>query len=78
MKNLSEKDAYIKDLQTSMRHKDSLNMALVMNLKGSLQDINDQDINIKVDKGVVFIDLSDKLLFNTGKYNSSRKHSGSC
>jgi len=34
-----------------------------MNLKGAIGNMDDQDINIKVDKGVVFIDISDKLLF---------------
>ena len=43
-------------------------MALIMNLKKNLDDINDKDVNIKVDKGVVFIDISDKMLFNSGKY----------
>jgi chemotaxis protein MotB len=51
-----------------MARKDSLNMALVMNLKGAIGNLNDQDINIKVDKGVVYIDISDKLLFKSGKY----------
>lgn len=66
--NLGAKDAYIQSLQSAMAHKDSLNMALVMNLKGAVGDLNDQDINIKVDKGVVYIDISDKLLFNSGQY----------
>ena len=39
-----------------------------MNLKRSLADINDKDINIKVEKGVVYIDISDRLLFNSGQY----------
>jgi len=68
MENLGMKDAYIKDLQTSMAKKDSLNMSLVMNLKGAVGDLSDKDINIKVDKGVVLIDISDKLLFKSGKY----------
>ena len=66
--NIGAKDAYIKDLQSEMKRKDSLNMVLVMNLKGAVGDLNDQDINIKVDKGVVFIDISDKLLFKSGSY----------
>lgn len=66
--NIGSKDAYIKDLQGSIARKDSLNMQLVMNLKGAIGDLNDQDINIKVDKGVVYIDISDKLLFKSGKY----------
>ena len=66
--NLGAKDAYIVDLQSAMARKDSLNMALVLNLKGAIGNMNDQDINIKVDKGVVYIDISDKMLFRTGKY----------
>ena len=66
---LSERDAYIKDLQSAMARKDSLNLNLVMNLKGAFSDVSDTDIDVKVDKGVVFISISDKLLFNTGKYD---------
>lgn len=66
--NLGAKDAYIVDLQSAMARKDSLNMALVLNLKGAIGNMNDKDINIKVDKGVVYIDISDKMLFRTGKY----------
>ena len=44
-------------------------MALVMNLKGAIGNMDDKDINIKVDKGVVFIDISDKLLFKSGSYD---------
>jgi len=68
MDNLGMKDAYIQGLQKSLAQKDSLNMALVMNLKGAIGNLEDKDINIKVDKGVVFIDISDKLLFKSGKY----------
>jgi len=67
--NIGVKDAYIKDLQTAMNRKDSMNMALVINLKSAIGNLNDKDINIKVDKGVVYVDISDKLLFNSGKYN---------
>ncbi len=64
--NLSSKDAYIQDLQTAMSRKDSLNMTLVMNLKSALNDVNDKDVNIQVEKGVVYISISDKLLFKSG------------
>lgn len=69
MENIGAKDAYIQTLQQQMAKKDSLNMALVMNLKGAIGNLDDQDINIKVDKGVVYIDISDKLLFASGKYD---------
>lgn len=68
MENIGAKDNYIQTLQQQMARKDSLNMVLVMNLKGAIGNLNDQDINIKVDKGVVYIDISDKLLFKSGKY----------
>ena len=71
--NLGAKDAYIQSLQSAMAHKDSLNMALVNNLKGAIGDLNDKDINIKVDKGVVYVDISDKLLFASGKYDVTKK-----
>ena len=66
LENLGSKDAYIQDLQSAMARKDSLNMALVMNLKSALSDVNDKDVNIQVEKGVVFINISDKLLFESG------------
>src|ERR1700733_7829412 len=71
--NIGNKDAYIQNLQAALAHKDSLNMALVMNLKGAIGNMDDQDINIKVEKGVVFIDISDKLLFKSGSYDITEK-----
>ena len=68
MDNLGIKDAYIQNIQRQMSYKDSLNMALVINLKGAIGNLEDDDINIKVDKGVVYVDISDKLLFKTGSY----------
>lgn len=68
LENIGSKDDYIQTLQSSIARKDSLNMALVMNLKGAIGNLNDEDINIKVEKGVVYIDISDKLLFKSGKY----------
>ena len=68
MDNLGIKDAYIQNIQRQMSYKDSLNMALVINLKGAIGNLEDGDINIKVDKGVVYVDISDKLLCKTGSY----------
>lgn len=73
MENIGAKDAYIQTLQQQMSRKDSLNMALVMNLKGAIGNLDDQDINIKVDKGVVYVDISDKLLFKSGSYDVTER-----
>jgi chemotaxis protein MotB len=74
--NIGAKDLYIQDLQGSMARKDSINMSLVMNLKGAIGDLNDEDINIKVDKGVVYVDISDKLLFKSGSFTITDKAKG--
>lgn len=76
MENMGAKDAYIQTLQQQMARKDSMNMALVMNLKGAIGNLDDQDINIKIDKGVVYIDISDKLLFTSGSYDITDKAKG--
>lgn len=74
--NIGAKDIYIKDLQSAIARKDSLNMALVMNLKGALGDLNDSDIEIKVDKSAVYVSISDKLLFKSGSYDVTDKAMG--
>jgi len=71
--NIGAKDAYIQSLQSAMARKDSLNLVLVQNLKGAIGNIDDKDINIKVDKGVVYIDIYDKLLFKSGSYDVTEK-----
>jgi chemotaxis protein MotB len=67
--NIGSKDAYIQGLQSALNRKDSLNLALVTHLKGAIGNLADEDINIKVEKGVVYIDISDKLLFKSGSYD---------
>jgi chemotaxis protein MotB len=73
--NIGAKDNYIQGLQSALARKDSLNMALVMNLKGALSDVNDSDVDIKVEKGVVFISISDKMLFKSGSADVTDKAS---
>jgi len=71
--NIGSKDAYIQGLQSSIARKDSINMNLVMNLKGAIGDLSDGDINVKIDKGVVYVDISDKLLFKSGSFEITPK-----
>ncbi|GAA4338117.1 OmpA/MotB family protein [Flaviaesturariibacter amylovorans] len=71
LENIGSKDAYIQDLNRAIQRKDSLNLALVTNLKSALKDINDQDIEVKVEKSAIFISISDKLLFKSGSYEVS-------
>lgn len=66
--NINSKDYYIKNLRNALTKKDSLNMALVLTLKGALKDVNDKDIEIKVEGSAVFVSISDKMLFKSGSY----------
>ena len=66
LETLNQQSAYIQDLNTVIQQKDSVNFVLVQNLKRSLDDINDEDISVEVIKGVVYVSISDKLLFNSG------------
>lgn len=62
---INQQSQYIKDLTKSMQYKDSVNLALAINLKRSLSDFNDKDVSIEVKKGVVYISLSDNMLFKS-------------
>lgn len=67
---LSEKDKYINGVRKAMTQKDSLNLAIKYHLTRNLTDgIQDKDIEVNVEKTVVFISISDKLLFKSGSYN---------
>jgi chemotaxis protein MotB len=71
---LSKKDQYIKYIRKAMTKKDSLNLAISYHLTKALKDgLDDEDIQIKVEKTVVFISISDKLLFKSGSYNVTDK-----
>ncbi len=73
---LSKKDAYINRIRAAATKKDSLNLAVAFHLKKELQEgIDDQDIEINVEKTVVFISISDKLLFKSGSYTITEKAS---
>ncbi len=68
LESLKEKDLTIRKLQDAITRRDSVNLALVQSLKGVLGNLDDEDIEISVEKGVVFVSISDKLLFRSGSY----------
>lgn len=66
---LGKKDKYINRIRAAASKKDSLNLLVAFHLKKELQQgIDDQDIEVNVEKTVVFISISDKLLFKSGSY----------
>jgi chemotaxis protein MotB len=68
LESLKEKDLKITRLQDALTKKDSVTLAIVTSLKREV-GINDPDIEINVEKGVVYISIADKLLFKSGSYN---------
>ncbi|OZV69994.1 OmpA/MotB family protein [Winogradskyella aurantia] len=72
LESLKEKDLKISRLQDALTKKDSVTLAIVTSLKKEV-GIDDPDIEINVEKGVVFISIADKLLFKSGSYNVTER-----
>ncbi len=68
LESLKERDLKITRLQDALSRKDSVTLAIVSSLKKAV-GISDPDIEVNVEKGVVFISIADKLLFQSGSYN---------
>ncbi|HMZ48822.1 MAG TPA: OmpA family protein, partial [Flavobacteriales bacterium] len=75
LEQIREQDLRIRTLHDALTKKDSITLALVTSLKSSLGNLNDTDVTVNVEKSVVFIELSDKMLFKSGSAElSSRAH----
>ncbi|WP_313114709.1 OmpA/MotB family protein [Aequorivita sediminis] len=72
LESLKEKDLKISRLQDALNKKDSVTLALVTSLKKEV-GIDDPDIEVNVEKGVVYISLSDKVIFRSGSYQISAR-----
>lgn len=71
LEQIREQDLRIRTLQDALTKKDSVTLALVVSLKSSLGNLNDTDVVVNVEKSVVFIELSDKMLFRSGSTDLS-------
>ena len=69
LESIKEKDLTIRNLRDAVTRRDSINLALLQSLKGVLGNLDDEDITVQVDKGVVYVSISDKMLFSSGSYN---------
>lgn len=63
LETLGDQYGYIQDLTTKIHEKDSINMELVNNLRSSLIDFDDEDINIEIKGNAVYVSLSDNMMF---------------
>nr|WP_315164211.1 OmpA family protein [uncultured Flavobacterium sp.] len=75
LESIKEKDLKISRMQDALTKKDSVTLAVVTSLKSAV-GLSDPDIEINVEKGVVFISIADKLLFKTGSYDVTDKAKG--
>lgn len=75
LESIKEKDLKISRMQDALTKKDSVTLAVVTSLKSAV-GISDPDIEINVEKGVVFISIADKLLFKSGSYEVTDKAKG--
>ncbi len=73
LESMKEKDIKIQRMQDAVTKRDSLTLDLVTSLKGVLGNLSDEDIEINVEKGVVYVSISDKLLFRSGSYTVTAK-----
>jgi chemotaxis protein MotB len=73
LESMKEKDVRIQKMQDAVTRKDSVTLALVTSLKGVLGNLNDGDIEVNVEKGVVYVSISDKLLFSSGSYMITKR-----
>jgi chemotaxis protein MotB len=72
LESIREKDLKISRMQDALTKKDSVTLAVVTSLKSAV-GLSDPDIEINVEKGVVFISIADKLLFKSGSYDVTDK-----
>ena len=72
LETIKEKDLKITRMQDALTRKDSVTLAIVTSLKSAV-GISDPDIEVNVEKGVVFISIADKLLFTSGSYDVSNR-----
>ena len=73
LESMKEKDIRIQSMQEAVTKKDSVTLALVTSLKGILGNMSDDDIEINVEKGVVYVSISDKLLFRSGSFTLTQR-----
>ena len=72
LESIKEKDLKISRMQDALTKTDSVTLAVVTSLKSAV-GLSDPDIEINVEKGVVFISIADKLLFKSGSYEVTDK-----
>lgn len=67
--NIGAKDLYLQQLRTALSRRDSMNLAVLLEIKAAMGSFSDSLVAIKVAKGVVSLTVSDQLLFGKDSAN---------
>ena len=70
---LNEQNQYVESVNTALQRKDSLNLNFMVSLKRLMNDIPEEDLSMKVKKGLVCITISDKILYANNNASLSQK-----
>ncbi len=70
---INASNKYIQQLVNAKNKSDSLNMVLTNNLTRALSAAEKSEVDVKVLKGVVYISLSDNMLYKSGSYQISER-----
>lgn len=70
---INASNKYIRQLVEAKSKSDSLNLALTTRLTRSLSDVESDEVNVRVLKGVVYISLADNMLFKSGSYEVNQR-----
>lgn len=70
---LAEREKLVQELQEAIRKKEEASKALLDRIKGALSGFNSDELSITLKDGLVYVSLSDKLLFKSGKADVDAK-----
>jgi chemotaxis protein MotB len=70
---LAEREKVVKELQDVISRKDAAAKALLDKIKGALSSFNSDELSVELKNGLVYVSMSDKLLFKSGKTDVDAK-----
>jgi chemotaxis protein MotB len=70
---LAEREKLVKELQDMIRRKEELAKALLDKIKGALSSFSSDELSVELKNGLVYVSMSDKLLFKSGKIDVDAK-----
>jgi len=70
---LADRERLVQELQEAIRRKEEASRALLDRIKGALSGFNSDELSVTLKNGLVYVSLSDKLLFKSGRTDVDAK-----